>query len=516
VLLKLNSTFVSEFTVRMKNIALLNNRNFKNVYLPVILIVVNFIIKFAFLTQTSIAGDEPFSIYHAQMDVKSIIQLLSQGNNPPLFETLLHFWIGIFGISPMAVRFLPLLFSTAAVYFIYKIGLKFFNFKVAIAAATLYSFSSLHTGLAHETRVYSLLTLLTCVSMYLYFILIHRSDNIRKNWKLILGLSVVNVLVVYAHYFGFFLLFVQTLSLFLIKSDAKKDIVRNYISASFVTFILYLPNIWVLLLRFFDSASNGTWLYPPNNFSNILDVMRHFLNEEYGATFLVKPVVSIIAILIIILFIINIIRKRVSLQNETRVVFVWFFFPYLFMFFVSYYIPMYKERYLIVTSIGLYFLVAMAITTIKPIKYQIVIALLFFLPYLASFRPNYDNKREAQKVIAKAKELQDNSTLIYFCPDWFDINFVYYYDIECFKNYNTTKIKQNMYTCMHAQNVYPISSANEIDTTLLRSFKRIIYIDAGADFSYPGNNVYQFLSNRFTLQQKSEYPEIFKVYTFSR
>lgn len=54
------------------------------IILPILVLSLNLLIKGLFLSKNSIAGNEPFSISRAQMDIISIIKQLSNGNNPPL------------------------------------------------------------------------------------------------------------------------------------------------------------------------------------------------------------------------------------------------------------------------------------------------------------------------------------------------------------------------------------------------------------------------------------------------
>jgi uncharacterized membrane protein len=182
------------------------------------------------------------------MSTSSIIRLLSEGNNPPLFEIFLHYWVKLAGISPFAVRLPSLLFSCITVGFIYKFGAHFLNKRVGIYAGIIYIFSNYHVVLASEARVYALLGMLAIISMYVFMLLINRIESAENNRSLKTNIGVLlitNTLLIYAHYFGFFILATQFLFVFT-NTWLRKKTWRSALIMGFVIALLYLPNIMVV------------------------------------------------------------------------------------------------------------------------------------------------------------------------------------------------------------------------------------------------------------------------------
>ena len=281
---------------------------------PIVLMVsfflLNLILKTIFISSTSIAGDEPFSIYHAQMNIGSIISQLSNGNNPPFYEIILHYWITIFGISPLAVRSLSVIASSLTVIFLYKIGKEFISEFVAIVSCLLFSFSNLHILLSHEARVYSILSFLITVSMY-HFLSAIKKDN--KNSHFII-LTITNILIIYAHYFGFFILFLQfVISQFLYRDKKFK---KGFWLSFIIIFVAYIPNLYVFFYRFYDSSAHGTWVQPPDGIKSLYGMFRSFSNEALPA---------IVCILITIIGFASLFIKWKSIGSLSKLVLIlWF------------------------------------------------------------------------------------------------------------------------------------------------------------------------------------------------
>ena len=140
-----------------------------NTYIiPFLFFFLNIFLRWVGIEINSLAGDEPFSVYYAQMDIADIIRHLKSGNNPPLYELILHYWIQWFGIDEVAVRIPSLIFTALTASFIYKIGNDFFSRSLGVTSALIFTLSNYATLFSHEARVYALFGLLTVLSFY-YF-----------------------------------------------------------------------------------------------------------------------------------------------------------------------------------------------------------------------------------------------------------------------------------------------------------------------------------------------------------
>jgi uncharacterized membrane protein len=507
----------------------------------------------------SLAGDEPFSVYVSQFDISSIISYLTHGNNPPLFEIILHYWIKFFGIGVSSVRALPCLFSALTVWFIYKIGTTFFSSKTGIISSILYTLSNYQMYFAHETRVYSLFLLLTCISFYAYMHLI-KSPSLK--FRIIHALTLI--LLPYAHYLAFFVWFIQLLLTLSLK-EIRAKILKQYLLNLLIALILFVPVISVFFSRLLDSTIHGTWLQPVTNLGQLHDVLKYltndsltnylifivlfwlmvqkFLNESIPSS-LVRYMVAFVSIFFLfygisimgpmpyyweftskpfpmasyLFFITAMIFFALSAKVNsiyTKIILVWFFVPLLIMFIASFWVPMFLDRYLIYITGGFFFLTGIGtcyLEETKPLKITLLIILLLGI----TFETNVDKKRHVTEVVQKVKELKTLNTIVYICPDGFDINFAYYYNRSYFKDIDDPESKRKLYRHLASEHIYPISNERQLDIALLRKAEKVIYIDAAADFAYPGNGIKAYLDSTLNLKHQYEIPEIYWIYEYSK
>jgi uncharacterized membrane protein len=470
------------------------------VYFPILLVLLNLILKFLFISSTSIGGDEPFSIYHAQTDVSAIIDLMKSENNPPLHFLILHFWIKLFGISAFSVRFLSVIFSSLAALVIYQIGNKFFSFATGVIGSLLFSFSNLNILLAHEARVYSLFVLLASLSMYYFLNIYHNKSKISYYILFLL----CNTLLVYAHYFGFFIIISQTLVVLLVK-DVRKTILTYYLIYLLLLFCLYIPNVIVLISRF-SVSSQGTWVGKPNGITAIYDMFWAFSNQ---------PVTTVFCIALLIIAIIKMILcwKRTDKSNNIKIILIWFAFPFLFMFVISYFLPMFLNRYLIFVTPAYYLTIAFSVNfVIQNKRYQNLIYGMFILLFLSTFNPDPDNKSRAIEIVEKIKTLKDKKTSVIICHSYFMLNFAYYYSKEIFSEVDNGNLYKILGKRLGDELIFPINSAEYIHYDQ----NRILFLDVDADASFPGNNIYNSLSQKYKLKNKFSYFKNLNVYEFER
>ena len=472
--------------------------------LPIGLVLINIIIKSIYLTDQSVSHDEPFSLYHAQFDFWTLIDFLKKYNNPPLYEIILHYWIKVFGISELAIRALPMLFSSLSVLFIYKIGKSFFDIRVGLAASLLFTFSSFQIWYAHDCRVYSLFLLLTVMSMYLFFKLI--KDQRLSKFDFI-SLLLVNSLILYAHYFGIFIWLVESVIILLFYFKIKPVLIP-FLKLGGISFLLFIPQLVIMFERFFESAKIGTWVKAPNGIESLYNLIWIFTNE---------PIVAVTSIGLLVFGVFNFFISKSKQNPFIKYCTIWFFVPFLLIYAVSFKIPMFLDRYLIFITPALYILLVVAVGSLFRKKvFQNTATLILVALFLFSFKINPSKKREVRQTVDFIKERKDSKTMVIACSREFITNFSYYYNPYFFTQLNQIQEYGVLENHLAKDNIFFVDF---IDSTLwnkINNFDRILYLDAAADFAAPQNFINRDLSAVFHLKSKTHFDEIFDVYEFDR
>ncbi|MCP4539148.1 MAG: phospholipid carrier-dependent glycosyltransferase [Chloroflexi bacterium] len=111
--------------------------------------------------------DEAFSVWMGWQPVGEMLDwLVKIDQHPPLYYTLLHFWMA-FGDSAATVRALCALFSTLTIPVIYLLGRRLFGDQtISLLAALILAVSPFHVRFAQEARMYALLALNASLATY--------------------------------------------------------------------------------------------------------------------------------------------------------------------------------------------------------------------------------------------------------------------------------------------------------------------------------------------------------------
>lgn len=163
------------------------------------LIVAYVVVRLWRLTDSCLWFDEIFGVHAAEHSLDSILNFVALDLiHPPLFYVLLKVWINFGGENLFWLRLLPVIFSIIAIFpFIALCRELKLNFWTQALALFLLAVNGSLIKYAQEVRMYSLLMCLSLFSMWLFA----RYFNRGKNFA---ALVIVNVLMVYTHYFGWF------------------------------------------------------------------------------------------------------------------------------------------------------------------------------------------------------------------------------------------------------------------------------------------------------------------------
>lgn len=161
--------------------------------------LLGFGLRFAAIGTKTVWLDEAFSLWLAHQPLVDLwTWLIKIDQHPPLYYSLLHYWILLVGDSQGPARALSALCSGLAIPFFYGAARYFLPQRTALLAALLLAIAPFQIRYAQEIRMYALLTLTVAVVLYLWAIVLFDERAQRHRWPW-LGLALAESAVMLTH-----------------------------------------------------------------------------------------------------------------------------------------------------------------------------------------------------------------------------------------------------------------------------------------------------------------------------
>lgn len=178
--------------------------------------------------------------------------------------------------------------------------------------------------------------------------------------------------------------------------------------------------------------------------------------------------------------------------------------------------PLFLRKYLLFLTIGFYLLLAVCIDTLFKLKYAWSgLTAISLGGIIYTFIPNPTNHSDISTMMSHIQDLNSQSkNKFYLCPDYRDLSFIYYYNRSWYKYANHPEGRMYVRRLLENDNIYPISSKAGVRVNEFVDFEEIIYIDAAADFSNPGNGILKTLEDSLSQKKKRHFDLHFEVYVF--
>src|SRR6266496_106514 len=245
-----------------------------------VLVVLLFVtLRFWKITSFSLWGGEAFTMIGVKQTWMGMFSyVIADIVHPPLFYILLKLWISLGGESLLWLKLLPVLSSIALVvpfYFLCReLSFQWHEMSLALFLAAVNGYLILY---AQELRMYSLFSLFSMCSFWLF--MRYFKSTARMNAELVV-LTVVNLLTIYIHYYGWIVVGVELL--FLMMWQRRK--LLKFALSALILLLIFAP--WAnLVIRQAQSigglAHNLDWIPKPH----IIDVLNFYstLNGPLGS-----------------------------------------------------------------------------------------------------------------------------------------------------------------------------------------------------------------------------------------
>lgn len=339
------------------------------------------------LTDSCLWFDEIFSIHVAVHSWNTILSFTAQDLiHPPLFYILLKLWINIGGEGVFWVRLLPVIFSIAALvpFFLLMQELRIGRWVRALALFFI-AFNGSLIKYAQEVRMYSLLMCLSLFSIWLFSRYFIKGKNL-------VPLIIINILMIYSHYFGWFVVVGEVTAIVIFQHIKIRAILIMFGSI----LLAFLP--WSIAVLGYvrggaEVGQNIGWMQKPSPV-NIIQLILGLVEPFYFATSNTAPYsiykvslpILLIVVSVLILFCVKWNKNKTSTESGQLWMLVIFAgMPVFIAFAASWLLPysIWGTRHLIIVFVPIAILLAKAASEVeqRTIRISLLSLIVLFTGY---------------------------------------------------------------------------------------------------------------------------------------
>jgi 4-amino-4-deoxy-L-arabinose transferase-like glycosyltransferase len=476
-------------------------------YILAALLLLGAFLRIYGINSESLWFDEAFSVHLSKMNIADLIKNTAEDVHPPLYYIILNFWETIFGDSEISSRALSLIFNILTIYFLYRAASYLYDKKTGLVAAFILAISPFHIYYSQEARMYSLLGLLSLLSVYYFMKSAAEIKNINFHKYVIFS-----ALMLYTHVYGFWILSFEilfVLGLYYFKRIEKQKI-KFFVLALAATLILYLPWAGVLFSQAYR-INSGFWI-PPCDWLALPETFVSFSGS------LILSAIYAFLLLTAFFYI-----KKTRLTDEagiTRTVHVlylskirdelflwmWFILPVIIPLLISFlYQPIYDAKYAIAASLGFYVLIARAIVKIKLRGFRpVILSIILLLSLIPIFEnANMQTKERWRDAIDYVNKHAEKD-------DWVVVNSLDGEEVGIFDYYLKPELDRRKIFVNNCSQREPGKKNILRKTTQIDGKLWLIKTARDCGSAYLLNT----LSEGYEISEKESFPAIYKRYMF--
>jgi len=349
----------------------------------------------------SLWRDEAFSILFSERSISSFLHVTFE---PPLFYFLLHFWMKLFGNSEIAARSLSLFaFTCTTAIVIYWAEKLFRKHWLSWYLPLFFFLNPTLLYYAFEIRAYAWYVLFTVLSLYAYS---------EKKWKLY---TISTVLGLYTHTYMVIVPAVQALHYLLthkkifIPFHWKKYIHEPFVQAIACITLLYGPWLIKVMLEF--GRLKESWYFPVD-LHLIYSVLGNVFLGYEGTPWYLWGTTAILSAILLGIF--SYALKESSTRTRNSLFFLLIMVPLITVIGISFYKPLFVNRYVIPVTIAQVFLIVFALQNIhnKIVQKIFAACLLLFVIGFNIWYPDKHAKLDIRTPVLEVNSIMSKQDVI--------------------------------------------------------------------------------------------------------